>query len=88
MNLIFEAFDVEQNDVCDNGGCCDYLEISYGNISQKYCGSAIHGPFSNINTTMTITFHSDRYGTRSGFLATFCCSVKATEILSLYRGGK
>ena len=91
MSLRFETFQLDYNeDGCtfslgDNlpaftEGCCDYVEISYGNMSQKYCGEQIPGPFNDITESMTITFHTDESGNSTGFLAEVCCSVFVTEV--------
>ena len=82
MSLRFETFQLEYNeDECTiTEGCCDYVEISYGNMSQKYCGEQIPGPFNDITESMTITFHTDESGNSTGFLAEVCCSVFITEV--------
>ena len=63
------------------GGCLpgDYLEISDGSSSQRYCGTSTPAPLTTTNTItvkLHLVDHDDRRGT--GFLATVCCSVGVT----------
>ena len=45
----------------------DYLEITYGSFSWKYCGEKAPPPFISSGTSMTVRFHTDNLGARSGF---------------------
>ena len=58
--------------------CHDWVEISDGNSSQRYCGTSVPGPFTSTGTNMTVKFHSDMGRTGTGFLAVVCCSVNVT----------
>ena len=66
-------------------GCLpgDYLEISDGSSSQRYCGTSTPAPLTTTNT-ITVKLHLVRddgvYG--AGFLATACCSVAVTTDVS------
>ena len=61
-------------------GACprtDYLEISDGSSSQRYCGTSTPAPLTTTNT-ITVKLHLEDDGVRSKFLATACCSVAVT----------
>ena len=62
------------------GGCPgDYLEISDGSSSQRYCGTSTPAPLTTTNT-ITVKLHlvtGDASGV--GFLGTACCSVAMTS---------
>ena len=66
------------------GGCLpgDYLEISDGSSSQRYCGTSTPAPLTTTNT-ITVKLHLVE-GDVSGaeFLATACCSVGVTTDVS------
>ena len=49
--------------------CHDWVEISDGNSSQRYCGTSIPGPFTSTGTSMVVKFHSDSNTARTGFSA-------------------
>lgn len=64
----------------------DFVEISYGNFRQTYCGDEEDpfgdpGPFTNISTTMSVKFNTDAANPRSGFLAVVCCNVNVTKLV-------
>ena len=62
------------------GGCLpgDYLEISDGSSSQRYCGTSTPAPLTTTNT-ITVKLHLVDYDVSgTGFLATVCCSVNIT----------
>ena len=46
----------------------DYLEISYGSFSWKYCGDKVPPPLISSGTSMRVKFHSDNIGAKTGFL--------------------
>ena len=75
IQLIFENLDVEPDSlICPNNGCCDYVQVSYGSFSQKYCGTTIPEPITSTGNTIMIKFHSDWLTTGSGF------KLKWTEV--------
>ena len=74
--LEFGSFHVEYTFGCWQD---DYVEISYGSFSQKYCGSDIPGPFTSFGSPITVKFHTGSTGTNTGFLAAACCSVTITN---------
>ena len=65
------------------GGCAgDYLEISDGSSSQRYCGTSTPAPLTTTNT-ITVKLHLVDYDVSgTGFLATACCSVAVTTDVS------
>ena len=81
--LEFGSFDVQWTPL----GCWqdDYVEISYGSFSQKYCNQYIDipgplpGPFTSFGSPITVKFHTGDTGTRTGFLAAACCGVTITN---------
>ena len=66
INLTFTKFEVEFDPFGDCG--FDYVEISFGNFIEKYCGASLPGPFVS-NTTIIVKFHSDDYYNMTGFSA-------------------
>ena len=62
--LTFSSFDVEQHPQCG----WDYVEVSYGDFRQKFCGDSVPGPFTSSHT-ITVKMHTDRSVTRPGFAA-------------------
>ena len=46
----------------------DYLEISYGSFSWKYCGDQVPPPIISSGLSMRVKFHSDNIGAKTGFL--------------------
>ena len=65
FELTFKSFDIEAHSSCDY----DWVEVSYGSYSEKFCGTSIPGPFTSTGPTMTVRMHTDGYGTRTGFRA-------------------
>ena len=66
------------------GGCLpgDYLEISDGSSSQRYCGTSTPAPLTTTNT-ITVKLHLVDYdGIGAGVLASICCSVGVTTDVS------
>ena len=78
INLTFTKFEVE----FDPFGDCvyDYVEISFGNFIEKYCGTSLPGPFIS-NTTIIVKFHSDDYFNMTGFSAVWTEEKEGKEIL-------
>ena len=61
--------------------CCDYIEISHGSFTQRYCHRGqieIPATFTSSGTTMTVKFHTDNHAIESGFIAIICCDVNIT----------
>ena len=80
--LEFGSFDVQSSPSCWGG---DYVEISYGSFSQKYCNQnsdipgPTPGPFTSFGSPITVKFITGSTGTRTGFLAAACCGVTVTN---------
>ena len=55
FELTFESFDIEAHSSCTY----DWVEVSIGSYSEKFCGSSIPGPFTSTGPTMTVRMHSD-----------------------------
>ena len=47
----------------------DFLEISFGTFSWRFCGTEIPPPITSSGPSMRVKFHSDSRTTASGFLA-------------------
>ena len=73
VHLTFEAFDIEDHRRCS----WDWVEVSYGSFSQKYCGSSIPGPFVS-ESAITVKVHTDGSVTESGFSATWTTTTTTT----------
>ena len=65
IRLIFTSFDVEAERNCGY----DYVEVSFGSFSRKYCGDSLPEPITSTGSTMSVKFHSDQSVTKSGFRA-------------------
>ena len=65
IQLTFESFDIEYSSSCPY----DWVEVSYGSYSEKFCGSSIPGPFNSTGPTMTVKMHTDSSVTGTGFRA-------------------
>ena len=76
----FQIYHVEHSiQFC--GGCCDYVEVSYGGTSHQLCGQngfSVPDPIISTGTTMTLRFSSDSAIGHEGFLAVICCDVNVT----------
>ena len=68
IQLVFISFNVEegQNTLVNgqwtrtcNDTVGDWVEVSYGSFSEKFCGTSIPGPFTSTGPTMTVRMHSD-----------------------------
>ena len=80
--LTFDSFNLE-----DRWGDCgdymhlltgDYILISNGSFTEKFCRGPLPGPITSSTGEMTVKFKSDTYGARTGFFAVVCCSVTVT----------
>ena len=107
FTLTFDRFDIYHctrdgetpalSNYCD----CDYVEISDGSSTQRYCGpdglgnyfsgngdnyTSIPGPFTSTGT-ITVKFISDELeqDVSTGFLAVVCCSVIVTDLTTTGR---
>ena len=70
IHITFEAFELESNSRCSY----DYVEISHGTYSQRFCGSSLLYPadssgITSSGNTMTVRFHTDFSVSYSGFRA-------------------
>ena len=69
IQLTFVSFDVEYHPSC----AYDYVEVMYGDYSEKFCGGEngdyLPGPFTSCGSSMVIKFHSDSSVTGAGFRA-------------------
>ena len=74
IQLTFDSFNLE--DIY--GRCGDYVEISNGSFTEKFCMGPLPGPITSSTGEMTVKFNSDSYETRTGFFAVVCCSVNVT----------
>ena len=54
----------------DNGEYCayDYVEVSFGDYSERFCDAQVPGPFSSTDT-ITVKVHTDYSVTETGFSA-------------------
>ena len=64
--LTFQAFDLEEHPDC----VWDWVEVSYGSISQKFCGSTVPEPI-NSTSYIKVKIHSDSSVTGAGFSASW-----------------
>ena len=78
INLTFITFEVEFDPFDDCG--FDYVEISFGNFNEKYCGTSLPGPFIS-NTTITVKFQSDNFYNMTGFRAMWTEIIEGKENL-------
>ena len=62
----------------------DYLEISDGASTQRYCGTSIPAPLTTTNTiTVKLQLEKPQGGVRgTGFVAKACCKVAVTTDIS------
>ena len=74
FQLTFDSFNLEDN----WGDCGDYVEISNGSFTERFCRGPLPGPITSSTGEMTVKFNSDSYETRTGFFAVVCCSVNVT----------
>ena len=64
--MTFDSFDLED---CPDCGC-DFVEVSYGSFSQKFCGSTIPGPFTSASP-ITVKIETDGSLRYPGFSASW-----------------
>ena len=79
IQLAFESFHLEECDYEYNDytyeysyecTCYDYVEVSYGSHSEKFCGDRVpEAIISCGSSSMVIKFHSNYYSTGAGFKA-------------------
>jgi len=65
IQLTFNSFDLEDDASCSY----DYVQISYGTFSKKYCGASKPDPVTSTGNTMNVKFHSDESVVKKGFSA-------------------
>ena len=65
--MTFDSFDVED---CWDDCCYDFVEVSYGSFSQKFCGSTIPGPFT-ADSPITVKMKTDESVRHQGFSASW-----------------
>ena len=56
----------------------DYVEISHGAMSDKFCGSTIPAPITITNGNVSIVFRSDEYVNSAGFELNYMCMPETT----------
>ena len=75
IKLTFEAFDLEPK---YRSRCIwDWVEVSYGSFSEKYCSTSIPGPFVS-ESPITVKIRTDYSRTYSGFRATWTTETTTT----------
>ena len=65
--LTFESFDIVDGRSCQYG----YVQVIFGSVAEKYCGSKLPSPIISSGNTMTVVFHSDSGVNGNGFKATW-----------------
>jgi len=65
VKLTFEAFDIEYESNCGY----DYVLVSYGTFSEKYCGSTAPAPIISSGRSMRVQFITDGSVQNTGFSA-------------------
>ena len=63
--LTFLSFDIEAHSGCNY----DWVEVTYGDFSERFCGNDLPGPFTSCGSSITIKFQSDDSVSRTGFRA-------------------
>ena len=71
IQLSFSSFDLEDHSRCRY----DWVEMSYGSYSKKFCGRSNPGQVTSTGRTMTVRMHTDGSVTRTGFRAVWTSSV-------------
>ena len=78
IQLTFLSFDLEEcsdyddyyYEYTDECTCVyDYVEVSYGSYSEKFCGDTVPEVITSCGSSMVIKFHSDGATTGAGFRA-------------------
>ena len=67
--LKFQSFELA--DIRDSRDCDDFVQIIFGSVAEKYCGSKLPSPIISSENTMTVVFHSSRWLNHPGFKATW-----------------
>ena len=68
LKLTFDSFSLEEPDYyydCEY----DYVEVSFDDYSEKFCGDSIPPSFTSSGNSMTVKFISDDYYDYDGFSA-------------------
>lgn len=71
IQLTFEAFDIEYQSSCGY----DYVMVSFGSFSEKYCGGRAPGPIVSSGRTMRVTFFTDGSVQNTGFNAVWTAVI-------------
>ena len=61
-----DEYTYEYKDECT---CDDYVEVSYGSYSERFCGDIVPEAITSCGSSMVIKFHSDGALTGAGFRA-------------------
>ena len=73
--LTFVSFDIRYGYYCFDGyddDCycdSDYVEVSYGSYSEKFCGDTVPEIITSCGSSVVVKFHSDGWSTKAGFRA-------------------
>ena len=70
IQLSFSSFDLEDHSRCRY----DWVEMSYGSYSKKFCGRSNPGQVTSTGRTMAVRMHTDGSVTRTGFRAVWTAS--------------
>ena len=84
LQLSFSSFDVEYHSRCGY----DWVEVSYGSYSEKFCGRSNPGPVTSTGPTMTVRMHTDYSVTRTGFRAEWTASKSIVDNNNSDNNGK
>jgi len=84
IQLTFNSFDLEDDASCSY----DYVQISYGTFSKKYCGASKPDPVTSTGNTMKVKFHSDNSVVKKGFSAVWKTEDYVQGILLTGSGGE
>ena len=72
--MTFEAFHMEDHATC----AYDYVEVSFGDYSERFCGGQVPGPFSSTDT-ITVKVHTDYSVTETGFSAVWTAAPASSS---------
>ena len=73
IHLTFLSIDLEDDSYCS----FDYVEVIYGECSEKFCGKAV--PWTICGSSITVKFHSNDWETGAGFQAVWEELPKTTQ---------
>ena len=63
----------------DHATCAyDYVEVSFGDYSERFCGGQVPGPFSSTDT-ITVKVHTDYSVTETGFSAVWTAAPASSS---------